>query len=352
MKKIMGIIGARPQFIKHAPVELALKDSFDLKTIHTGQHYDENMSNIFFEQLKMRRPDYIFALGGGSHAEQTGKMLIEIERVLINEKPDAVLVYGDTNSTLAGALAAIKIHIPVIHIEAGLRSYNKTMPEEINRVLTDSVSEFLFVPTNQGVINLEKEGITKNVYQIGDVMFDALKLAENNVRTKKYDEPFCLVTLHRPYNTDKIERLTSILGHLNRLKYKVVFTIHPRTSQILKNNNVDISSFDNIKFIEPQSYFDLIGLQKQSQLVITDSGGVQKEAYMLKKKCITLRSETEWVETLINNWNILVFDDLNLLNEAVDVLPGTYLENVYGDGTAAKRISEILLNNLESLCAE
>lgn len=348
MKKICVIIGARPQFIKHAPVELALKKIFNVISIHTGQHYDEKMSDIFFRQLNMDRPSYMLEVGSGAHGRQTGVMLEKIEEVLLSEKPDAVLVYGDTNSTLSGALAASKLHIPVIHIEAGLRSFNKSMPEEVNRILTDHISDFLFAPTDTAVANLLHEGIEKSVYKTGDVMYDTVLLAKKVIGSDVHIQEQVLVTLHRPYNTDNLERLTTILTILNGLKYAIIFPIHPRTKNILKSANIDISIFNNINFIDPVSYFDLIRLQMESKCIITDSGGVQKEAYILKRKCITLRSETEWVETLVNGWNTLVFEDLEKLSILVEEQPGSYVGDVYGDGHAAEEIAMLIDKNLRN----
>lgn len=339
MKKIISIIGARPQFIKHAPIELASKGILDMVTVHTGQHYDHKMSQIFFEELKISTPKYNLQAGSGTHGVQTGKMLIDLEPILIKEKPDAVLVFGDTNSTLAGALCASKLHMPVIHVEAGLRSFNREMPEEINRVLTDHVSSLLFVPTKTGIENLKNEGITKNVILIGDVMYDMIKVAEaKGILTKDEDYgQFYYATIHRPYNTDKVERIGSLLNVFNSLPLKVKFSIHPRTFKII-SSNFNVADFPNIEFLEPLSYFDSIKTIFNSSLVITDSGGLQKEAYMMKKKCITVRTETEWVETLQNNWNNLVFDDLSQIIELISQPTGPYIEGLYGAGDASAQI--------------
>jgi UDP-GlcNAc3NAcA epimerase len=346
MKKIAIIIGARPQFIKHAPVEFALINHFKLITIHTGQHYDEKMSDVFFDQLKMRRPDYMLNAGSGSHGQMTGLMIMKIEEVLLSEKPDGVLVYGDTNSTLAGALAATKLHIPVIHIESGLRSFNRRMPEEINRVLVDHCSEILFTPTYTATKNLLNEGVEKGVYEVGDVMFDSLILAKNEIEKNVLSNDSILVTLHRPYNTDNLNRLNLILKKLNSLKSRVIFPIHPRTRLALDIRPGWENLYVNIEFIDPVSYFELIKLQMESSCIITDSGGIQKEAYLLKKKCITLRSETEWLETLENGWNTLVFDNLDTLHEVVNTSPGKYIEGLYGSGNSAIDIASILSKEL------
>ncbi|MBK9255857.1 MAG: UDP-N-acetylglucosamine 2-epimerase (non-hydrolyzing) [Saprospiraceae bacterium] len=340
-KKVIAIVGARPQFIKHFAFEIEAKKVFDLKTIHTGQHYDENMSNVFFNELGMSQPDYLLQLGGGNHGYQTGTMMMEIEKILLNEKPDLVVVYGDTNSTLAGALTAAKLHIPVAHVEAGLRSYNKEMPEEINRVLTDHISDLLFVPSEVSKDNLAKEGITQNVYVVGDIMKDlVLKSVENKwIRTPenlKYD--YYYVTLHRPYNTDEKERLNYILDSLNDLNAKAVFAIHPRTRNAMRTFGLLEKDFPNILFIEPQSYFSSLGYLYHSLGLITDSGGMQKEAYWLRKKCVTVRKETEWVETLSGDANELLFSDLNKLRTCFSKKTASFNDGLYGNGDTTKSI--------------
>lgn len=346
MKKIISIVGARPQFIKHAPMQLALQQHFQALTIHTGQHYDENMSHVFFNELQMPKPDYLFDIGGSKpQGEQTGIMMTEIEKVCIAEKPDALLIYGDTNSTLAGALVAAKMHIPQIHIEAGLRSYNREMPEEINRIVADEFAHLLFCPTDAAVENLKKEGITHDrIYRCGDVMCDMVKLMEPRAQAP-VDFPYYFVTIHRPYNTDEPARLASILSTLNSLDKKVIFSIHPRTVSRLAQFGIDVQTFENIQFVPPMGYTESISYQKFSDCVITDSGGIQKEAYILGKQCITLRSETEWTETLHNGWNTLVFDDLTQIPNVLQGKPGDYIDGVYGDGHAAASITEIIRNH-------
>ena len=346
-KKIAIIIGARPQFIKHAPVENALKKYFNTFSIHTGQHYDKKMSDIFFDQLGMNEPTYMLSVGSASHGKQTGVMIQKIEEVLLKEKPDGLIVYGDTNSTLAGAIAASKLGISIIHIESGLRSFNKSVPEEINRIITDHISDFLFVPTQLALINLKKEGLSdEKIFLSGDVMVDSLLLAKKHIGNKFYEKDYILLTLHRPYNTDEISRLIRILNVLNSVGKKVIFPIHPRTLNALKNSENEINNFKNINFIDSASYFDFIKLQLESSCIITDSGGVQKEAYILKKKCITLRSETEWIETLKNNWNTLIFDDLNNIKDVLNIKPGKYLKNIYGNGNSSEFIAKTLQNKL------
>tara|TARA_B110000459_G_scaffold189565_1_gene223851 strand:+ start:4216 stop:5268 length:1053 start_codon:yes stop_codon:yes gene_type:complete len=349
MIKIIAIIGARPQFIKHAPVELYFKDKSDFATIHTGQHYDENMSKVFFDELGMSQPSYLLQLGGGSHGEQTGKMLIEIEKILIQESADCVMVYGDTNSTIAGALAAAKLNIPVIHIEAGLRSYNKEMPEEINRILTDNMSSILICPTDQAVENLKKENIVDSVFKTGDIMCDMIHIAKKKkVLQKSIDyQSYIYATIHRPYNTDDIERLEKVLKGLNELSSKVIFARHPRTEKLMNKFDLLDRDYENVKFISPVSYFENLNYMYNSKAVITDSGGMQKEAYVLKKKCITLRSETEWVETLKNNWNVLIYEELDQMQEELEKTPFNHDELIYGDGNAAEEIYNIITNNFK-----
>jgi UDP-GlcNAc3NAcA epimerase len=346
MRKALFIIGARPQFIKHAPIEIAAKGVFNTVTIHTGQHYDYKMSEIFFDELKMSKPNYNLGVHGGDHGEQTGRMMIDLEKVLMSEKPHFVVVYGDTNSTLAGALVSSKLHIPVVHIEAGLRSFNKSMPEEINRIVTDHLSTVLFVPTQAGVENLASEGIAKNVFLTGDVMYDMIRVCEkyNVIQTNNGNDnqdAYYFATIHRPYNTDDLNRMHKILIAFESLSLPVKFAVHPRTRQRI-DQSFDIHSFKNIHFSEPLSYFDNIRAINNSRLVITDSGGMQKEAYMLRKKCITVRSETEWVETLENGWNTLIFEQIERIKEAINQPTGEYITGLYGDGDAAGSIIEVL----------
>lgn len=347
MIKIIAIIGARPQFIKHAPIELYFKDKSDFITIHTGQHYDENMSKVFFDELGMSQPSYLLRLGGGLHGEQTGKMLMEIEKILIKESADYVLVYGDTNSTVSGALAAAKLNIPVIHIEAGLRSYNKEMPEEINRILTDNVSSILICPTDQAVENLKKENIVDNVFKTGDIMCDMIHIAKNNDMIQKSGDylNYIYATIHRPYNTDDLERLGKVLESLNTLDKKVIFARHPRTEKLMSKFGLLAESYENIQFISPASYFKNLNYMFNAQAIITDSGGMQKEAYVLEKKCITLRSETEWVETLENNWNVLVYEDLDNIQLELDKIPFNHDNALYGNGNSAKEMYKLIINN-------
>ena len=339
MKKIVCVVGARPQFIKHFPLEIELKKHFDVVSIHTGQHYDDKMSKIFFDELNISKPSYQLTLAKTSHGGQTGEMLFLIEEILFKEKPDAIIVYGDTNSTLAGALAASKIHIPVLHVEAGLRSHNMGMPEEVNRILTDHVSKLLFCSSGLGVANLKKEGIINGVFECGDLMKDALQILEGGLKST-VSAPYIIATFHRPYNTDDFSRMKSIISQLNILGKTVVFPVHPRTRKILESNNLDFSAFGNIDFIEPVGYIDSLYYQKFADCVITDSGGIQKEAYWLSTKCLTVRSETEWTETLVGNWNTLVFDNLEQIVTESAVVPdnNSYDPTLYGNGRSANLI--------------
>lgn len=339
MNKIACIVGARPQFIKHFPLELELAKCFDVVTIHTGQHFDHNMSKVFFNELGIQKPDYHFVLEKSSHGGQTAEMLEKIERILLDDKIDLMLVYGDTNSTIAGALAASKLNIPIIHVEAGLRSYNRKMPEEVNRVLTDHISSHMFCSSEVGVINLKKEGINQGVFVCGDLMKDALFMLKDRLTNPK-DYPFILATLHRPYNTDDSQRLKNILLTLNNLEEKVVFPIHPRTKKVLENESFDFSVLSNIEFIDPVGYMEMLSLLKYCNLMITDSGGVQKEAYWMGKQCITVRSETEWIETLEGGWNTLIFNDLERIVGLPSPDQSKYNPTLYGSANSARLIVE------------
>jgi len=353
--KIATVVGARPQFIKMAPVSRELeKRGMGEIIIHTGQHYDYEMNKIFFNQLGIREPDYNLGVGSGSHGYQTGEMLKKIEEVLIKENPNVVLVYGDTNSTLAGALAAVKLHIKVAHVEAGLRSFDKKMPEEINRVLTDHVSDYLFAPTETAVKNLYNEGIRQGVYLTGDVMYDALihniEIArENSEILRKLDlkpKAYLLATVHRAENTDSPENLRNIIEAFIESGELIVFPVHPRTRKYLKLYGLieKIENSDNLLLIDPVGYLDMLVLEENAKKILTDSGGVQKEAYFLKVPCITLRERSEWVETVEDGWNILVGADKEKIVKAIaEFKPsgGTYTYK-FGDGKASQRIVEIL----------
>jgi UDP-N-acetylglucosamine 2-epimerase (non-hydrolysing) len=315
--KIVTVIGARPQFVKCAAVSREIRNDHTEILVHTGQHYDADMSEIFFDELEIPKPDYHLGIGSGTHGKQTGEILTEVEKVLLKEKPDLVLVYGDTNSTLAGALAAAKLHIPVAHVEAGLRSFDRTMPEEINRIVTDHVSDLLFCPTDNSVSLLAQEGISKGVHLVGDVMADVLAynltLAGRNSRVietlglekKKY----YVATIHRPVNTDNPVAMSAIIHAFAKADLPVVFPVHPRTRKYLEEYGFLGDMAKNIRLTEPLGYLDMIHLMGNAQKILTDSGGVQKEAYMLGIPCITLRENTEWVETLHDGWNVLVGAD-------------------------------------------
>lgn len=352
--KILTVVGARPQFIKAAAVSNIIRKEHEEILVHTGQHYDENMSKIFFEELKIPKPNYNLEIGSGNHGEQTGKMLIELEKIYLKEKPDLVLVYGDTNSTLAGALCASKLLIPVAHVEAGLRSFNMNMPEEQNRILTDHISKLLFVPTKTAEKNLHNEGITKGVYNVGDVMFDAVlhfkKLAEEKaqIMDKISITPgeYILTTIHRAENTNNIDRLKNILEALNKSNKKIVLPLHPRTKKYIEDYNLKFNK--NIKLIEPVGYLDMITLEMNAEKIVTDSGGVQKEAFFMKKPCITMRDETEWVETVENGWNVIVGTDTDkILNSILNFESNVCQKNIFGDGKASYKILDVINDTLK-----
>jgi len=349
--KIISIVGARPQFIKCAPVTQELRKDHEEIIVHTGQHYDPEMSDIFFEDLQIPKPDYHLDVGSGSHGKQTGAILERVENVLLKELPDLVLVYGDTNSTLAGAIAAAKLHIPVAHVEAGLRSFDRTMPEEINRVVTDHVSNLLLCPTQTAVDNLKKEGITDGVHMVGDVMVDALrhnvKIAEKKSHIIKQlglrKSNYYVATVHRPGNTDDPKNLTAIIEAFSESGKTVVFPVHPRTKKYLREYGVWDSLSENIRCIDPLGYIDMLHLMKHAKKILTDSGGIQKEAYVLGIPCITMRENTEWLETLIGGWNVLVGADKKMILAALMADVRTSADNsVFGNGDAAKRIARVI----------
>lgn len=352
MQRILTIIGARPQFIKASVVSRAIQQTDGIEEImlHTGQHFDANMSDIFFNQLNIPRPHIQLDIHGGSHGEMTGRMLAEIEQALLIHKPNRVLVYGDTNSTLAGALAAAKLHIPVAHVEAGLRSFNMQMPEEINRILTDQVSDLLFCPTDTAVKNLNNEGFANKpvqVLQVGDVMQDsALLFAEKAAAPAgEFPEGFILATLHRAENTDNPQRLAAIVSALNILHKtvaSVVLPLHPRTRKLIAQHGLEL----NVHLIDPVGYFEMVWLLDHCNLVLTDSGGVQKEAFFFGKACVTMRDQTEWVELIEAGANELVGADTSKIIEAASRNVGRKVQdthNLYGGGKAAQRIVDIIL---------
>lgn len=350
-KKVLTIVGARPQFIKAAAVSRKLSEySVDEIIIHTGQHFDENMSKVFFDEMNIPKPKYNLEIHSLSHGAMTGRMIEKIEEILLLEKPDLVLVYGDTNSTLAGAIAAQKLFIPIAHVEAGLRSYNIKMPEEVNRILTDRISSFLFCPTDKAIENLNNEGFRNfpcSVLKSGDVMQDAAlyyeKVSDQKstiIQDLKLDKSkFVLCTLHRQENTDDKEKLLNIISAYNELckEYKIVLPIHPRTQKIINKLSIRLD-FD---IINPVGYFDMIQLIKHSEFIITDSGGLQKEAFFFKKYCITTRDETEWTELVDNGFNVIVgADKQKIIHESMQIAMknANFDMDLYGKGVASENI--------------
>ncbi len=362
--KIVTIVGARPQFIKAAPVSRAIQKhnrkghgtQITEIIVHTGQHYDDKMSAIFFRDLDLPDPNVNLDVGSGPHGWQTAQMLMRIEEVFMAQKPDMVLVYGDTNSTLAGALASVKLHIPLAHVEAGLRSFNREMPEEHNRVVSDHLSNLLFCPTQTAIKNLEHEGITKGVHCVGDVMYDSVLFNINFVEKrshilKQYNlEPkqYALATVHRAENTDAPERLKAILNALEEITSNglpVILPLHPRTQNKISDFNL---SHNSLQLIDPISYLDMLILEKQAKVILTDSGGVQKEAYWFKVPCVTLRAETEWLETVESGWNVIVGSESMSIIKAVEQAQyGSIHQNAYGNGCAAEKMIEIFIKSGE-----
>jgi len=384
MKRLLTIIGARPQIIKAAALNRAIRHHFSDELteilVHTGQHYDHGMSDVFFEEMNIPKPDHQLNIGSGSHGAQTGKMLEAIEQVILSEKPDALVIYGDTNSTLAGALAAVKLHVPVVHIEAGLRSFNKRMPEEVNRITADHASTLLFSPTKAGIENLRKEGIstldaaqTKGpadldnpyVFHSGDLMYDNTLhyggVAESKADVfEKFDidrSNFLLATIHRPQNTDNLEILIGILSALNAISVddsvEVVLPLHPRTANILAKSTDSrlkkVRDNDRFKLIDPVGFLEMILFEKSAKMVLTDSGGVQKEAFFMQKPCIILRPETEWIEIVEHGCGVLVGPDAVKIRAAYEHLKNTTGLNfppIFGDGHAAEFICQTMVKEL------
>lgn len=362
---ILTVVGARPQFIKASAVSRCIENISDCREIivHTGQHYDREMSDVFFEELSIQKPQYNLGVGSSSHGLQTGNMLIGIEEILLKEKPDIVLTYGDTNSTLAAALASTKLHIPVAHVEAGLRSFNRKMPEEINRILTDHISDILYIPTKIAESNLIKEGIdNKKIKYVGDVMYDSaifftdaddssctnLILKEAKVNSKEY----ILATIHRAENTDNPEKLTAIFNGLLKVAniLPIVLPLHPRTRKALNSIGLIEDVVSKLRILPPIGYLDMLSLEKHSRLIVTDSGGVQKEAFFHRVPCVTLREETEWIELVNSGWNTLVVpSDEHTVYEIVlsatkKSIPkeNKLTSNLYGNGQAAHEIARHL----------
>ncbi len=345
--KIISIVGARPQFIKLAPLSEKLASDHNEIIVHTGQHYDFAMSNQIFSDLGIRNPDFHLGVGSGSHAAQTGDMMKALEDVMVKENPGLVIVFGDTNTTLAGALAASKLNIPLVHVEAGLRSYNRAMPEEVNRVVTDHVSEYLFAPTETASRLLEGEGLKEKTYVTGDIMVDTIRknlpvaiekstiLSDLEIEKAGYN----LLTLHRNYNVDNPEILVNILDQLDMLGELIIFPVHPRTKKNIENTEI---SWKNILLTEPLGYIDFIAAEYYSKRIITDSGGIQKEAFILGHPCITLRTETEWVETVEAGWNLLVApSDNDICGKIRSFEVPAKRENIFGEDVSSK-MAEII----------
>ena len=357
-KKVLSIVGARPQFIKAAAVSRAIAEAGSGLTevmVHTGQHFDDNMSKVFFDELEIAQPRYNLEISGGHHGQMTGRMLEAIEQVLMRERPDWVLIYGDTNSTLAGALAAAKLHIPVAHIEAGLRSFNMRMPEEINRILADRVSSLLFCPTETAVANLKREGIESGVQNVGDVMYDvalyvgarAREASDVMQRLGLSDGSLVLATCHRAENTDDPKRLSGIVRALAAIAQEipVVLPLHPRTRNVLEQAG-QLAALGHVELVQPLSFLDMAALEQAAKVIVTDSGGVQKEAFFYGVPCVTMRDETEWVETVELGWNTLVGADeaaiVAAANRMICFPPQAQAALPYGTGNASSHIAMVL----------
>jgi len=349
--KILSVVGARPQFIKAFAVSQELREQHQEVLVHTGQHYDEELSDVFFETLGIPEPDYNLDVGSSSHGVQTAEMLAQLEELIREENPDVILLYGDTNSTLAGAIAGAKMDPAVAHVEAGLRSHNREMPEEINRILSDHASDLFFAPSERAISYLKSEGITESVYNVGDVMYDALLSAQEKALTQSSilteldieEEPYLLATIHRPRNTDNHERLKTILDTLAADARHVVFPAHPRTVERLNQYGLLGEFEEKLTLIDPVGYLDFITLQANADIIVTDSGGIQKEAFFLNIPCVTLREETEWPETIDAGGNVLVGADRDAIRDALANPPQLMSDaKPYGDGNAARKIREAL----------
>lgn len=352
--RVMTIVGARPQFIKAAMLSRALmkKENCEEIMVHTGQHYDVEMSQIFFEEMGLPKPQINLKIGSGKHGQQTGRMLEQLEKVILDISPDWVVVYGDTNSTLAGALAATKLHIPVAHVEAGLRSFNRKMPEEINRILVDQISTILFTPTQRADDHLKKENFSSSmIHRVGDVMFDAVLFFSSNLNLESFSvpqKPYILATIHRAENTDNSHSLCSIINGLEDIssELEVIWPVHPRTQSAMANAGL----CPQVSTRPPVGYLEMLALMKGSELIVTDSGGVQKEAFFLGVPCVTVRTETEWLELLDAGWNRLANpSDPSSIPHAVEKMLGAEKQlaspNLYGDGNAAEKMANILLDS-------
>ncbi len=358
--RVLSVVGARPQFIKAAALSREIRELDEEILVHTGQHYDFEMSQAFFDTLDIPKPDYNLEVGSGTPCEQVGNIILKLDKVLAETNPDIVLTYGDTNSTLGGALAAVKAGFPTAHVEAGLRSYNREMPEEINRVITDHASDVLFAPTSTSVDNLAKEGITKNVFMVGDVMVDALisgsKMALQRSKIidslRLTEKDYLVATIHRASNTDRSENLVKIISAMISSGEKIVFPIHPRTEKMLNEFQLmdRLKKANNIVVTKPLDYMDFMRLMIGAKKVLTDSGGIQKEAYVLKIPCITVREDTEWKETLDDGWNILVGADEKKIADAIaNFDPSGIQKSSFGDGKASIKIARILHEGLKEM---
>lgn len=350
--KVATVVGARPQFIKAAPVSAAIRARHDEVLVHTGQHYDADMSQVFFDQLGIPHPDHHLGVGSGTHGVQTGRMLMALEETFVAESPDAIIVFGDTNSTIAAALAAAKLHIPVGHVEAGLRSFDRTMPEEVNRVLTDHVSTWLWCPSEEAVGHLRNEGVTAGVENVGDVMVDAFRMHASRApevsdilaRHGLEEGGYWLATVHRPVNTDEPAAMRRILEAFRESGETILLPLHPRTRAALSRHGLgDLADHPDIHIIPPVPYVDLLAAMLGAKGVVTDSGGMQKEAYLAGRPCVTLRTTTEWSETVADGWSVLVGSDKEKIKEHLATFrPDGPRQDHYGDGEAARRIAESL----------
>ena len=349
--KVLTVLGARPQFIKAAPVSRCLREHHEEFLVHTGQHYDDAMSDLFFRELEIPAPDVNLGVGSGPHGAQTAAMLEGIESIALEQRPERMLIYGDTNSTLAGALAGTKLHIPIAHVEAGLRSYDRGMPEEVNRVVADHLSDLLLCPTDAPVWNLAREGISNGVRVVGDVMLDAFQQNLQRARLLDLKPPvsFVLLTVHRAENVDDREVLGRIMRGVAGSGCDVIFPAHPRTRRALDDAGIPVGR--NVRVIEPVGYLEMLALEESAEVIATDSGGVQKEAYFAGRPCITLRDTTEWTETVEAGWNVLAGTDPEAIAHAIRTFrPSGARPNVFGDGHAAERIVECVTgNNMGSL---
>jgi UDP-GlcNAc3NAcA epimerase len=348
--KIVTVLGARPQFIKAAALSRELRKHHQEILVHTGQHYDYGMSGVFFDSLEIPAPDVNLGVGSGNHGAQTAAMLAGIEEVLVKEKPDWMLIYGDTNSTLAGAIAASKLHVPVAHVEAGLRSFNRRMPEEVNRVVADHLSSLLLCPSQTAVDHLAAEGIRDNVHLVGDVMLDVLNWAKERAAPSAVQTleklgvakgKYLLATIHRGENTDSVERLNAIVSALNALGETVLFPVHPRTRKAIAASGQQLAA--HVHVVEPLGYFEMVTASAGARLILTDSGGLQKEAYWLGVPCVTMRDETEWVETVQSGWNTLTgADSAQIIEKVRKFAPPSTRAALYGDGRCAARCATLL----------